>query len=75
MTPRQRQLQTVQIIAGVAAQTTDVFEVATGLGRLQQDRGYEMGLVEDPKEGGKTRQSLVDEDAEDPLGDYLSDQE
>ena len=36
---------------------------------------YEMGLVEDPQEGGKTRQTLVDEDAEDPLGDYLSEQE
>ncbi|MCB8944664.1 MAG: DNA translocase FtsK [Ardenticatenaceae bacterium] len=36
---------------------------------------YEMGLVEDPQEGGKTRQSLVDEDADDPLGDYLSEQE
>jgi hypothetical protein len=36
---------------------------------------YEMGLVEDPQEGGKTRQTLVDEDAEDPLGDYLSEQD
>ncbi|MDX1614875.1 MAG: DNA translocase FtsK 4TM domain-containing protein [Candidatus Promineifilaceae bacterium] len=31
---------------------------------------YEMGLVEDPKEGGKTRRTLVDED-DDPLEDYL----
>jgi hypothetical protein len=36
---------------------------------------YEMGLVEDPQEGGKVRQTLVDEDAQDPLGDYLSAQE
>lgn len=32
---------------------------------------YEMGLVEDPKTGGKTRRTLVDED-DDPLGDYLA---
>ena len=44
----QGQLQAVQVIAGIAAQTTDVFKVATGLGRLQQDRGYEMRLVEVP---------------------------
>jgi S-DNA-T family DNA segregation ATPase FtsK/SpoIIIE len=36
---------------------------------------FEMGLVDDPKEGGKTRQSLVDEDQDDPLGDYLSEQD
>ncbi len=36
---------------------------------------YEMGLVADPKEGGKTRQTLVDDSQDDPLGDYLSDQE
>ena len=36
---------------------------------------YEMGLVADPKEGGKTRQTLVDEGADDPLGDYLSEQD
>ncbi len=36
---------------------------------------YEMGLVEDPKAGGKTRRTFVDEDAEDPLGDYLSHQD
>lgn len=31
---------------------------------------YEMGLVEDPKSGGKTRRTLVDED-DDPLDDLL----
>lgn len=31
---------------------------------------YEMGLVEDPKSGGKTRRTLVDED-DDPLDDIL----
>ena len=36
---------------------------------------YEMGLVDDPQTGGKTRRSLVDGDNEDPIGDYLSDQE
>ena len=36
---------------------------------------YEMGLVEDPKAGGKTRRTFVDADAEDPLGDYLSQQD
>lgn len=36
---------------------------------------YEMGLVEDPKAGGKTRRTFVDEDAEDPLGDFLDKQE
>ena len=36
---------------------------------------YEMGPVADPKEGGKTRQTLVDDSQDDPLGDYLSDQE
>jgi S-DNA-T family DNA segregation ATPase FtsK/SpoIIIE len=34
---------------------------------------FEMGLVEDPTEGGKTRRTFVDED-DDPLGDYLSQQ-
>lgn len=34
---------------------------------------YEMGLVEDPKEGGRTRRTFVDEENEDPLGDYLTD--
>ena len=36
---------------------------------------YEMGLVEDPKAGGKTRRTFVDEDAEDPLGEFLDKQE
>ncbi|MCA9933707.1 MAG: DNA translocase FtsK 4TM domain-containing protein [Ardenticatenaceae bacterium] len=35
---------------------------------------YEMGLVEDPKTGGKTRRSYVSED-DDPMGDLLSNQE
>jgi DNA segregation ATPase FtsK/SpoIIIE, S-DNA-T family len=35
---------------------------------------YEMGMVEDPKEGGRTRQSYVSED-DDPLGDYLDSRE
>ncbi len=35
---------------------------------------YEMGLVEDPKSGGKTRRTLVDED-DDPLERYISGQE
>jgi DNA segregation ATPase FtsK/SpoIIIE, S-DNA-T family len=34
---------------------------------------YEMGLVEDPKEGGRTRKTYVDEE-DDPLGDYLAQQ-
>jgi len=34
---------------------------------------YEMGLVEDPQTGGKTRKSLVDE-SDDPLKEILSDQ-
>jgi S-DNA-T family DNA segregation ATPase FtsK/SpoIIIE len=34
---------------------------------------FEMGLVDDPKEGGKTRRTFVDED-DDPLGDYLANQ-
>jgi S-DNA-T family DNA segregation ATPase FtsK/SpoIIIE len=32
---------------------------------------YEMGLVEDPKEGGRTRRTYVKED-EDPLDDLLN---
>jgi S-DNA-T family DNA segregation ATPase FtsK/SpoIIIE len=32
---------------------------------------YEMGLVEDPKTGGKTRKSYVSADQEDPLGDWI----
>ena len=35
---------------------------------------YEMGLVEDPKSGGKTRRTLVSEKDEDPLGDFLTQQ-
>ncbi len=35
---------------------------------------YEMGLVEDPKTGGKTRKSYVDE-GDDPLDRFLSGQE
>jgi S-DNA-T family DNA segregation ATPase FtsK/SpoIIIE len=35
---------------------------------------FEMGLVEHPKEGGKTRRTFVSED-DDPLGDYLSGEE
>ena len=31
---------------------------------------YEMGLVDDPQSGGKTRRTLVDED-DDPLDDLL----
>ena len=34
---------------------------------------HEMGLVDDPQTGGKTRRSFVSEDDEDPIGDYLSD--
>lgn len=34
---------------------------------------HEMGLVDDPQTGGKTRRSFVNEDDEDPIGDYLSD--
>jgi len=34
---------------------------------------YEMGLVEDPKAGGRTRKTLVDED-DDPLETFLSEQ-
>ena len=34
---------------------------------------YEMGLVDDPQTGGKTRKSFVSEDDEDPIGDYLAD--
>ena len=32
---------------------------------------FDMGLVEDPTRGGRTRKSLVDDDADDPLGDFL----
>ncbi|MFQ5436646.1 MAG: DNA translocase FtsK, partial [Anaerolineae bacterium] len=33
---------------------------------------FEMGLVEDPKAGGKTRKTYVDESSEDPLADLIS---
>jgi hypothetical protein len=33
-----------------------------------------MGLVEDPKHGGKTRKTYVDPEDEDPLDSYLADQ-
>ena len=33
---------------------------------------YEMGLVEDPKTGGKTRKTLTDEE-DDPLERFLSE--
>ena len=36
---------------------------------------HEMGLVDDPQTGGKTRRSFVNEDDDDPIGDYLSDSE
>ncbi len=36
---------------------------------------FEMGLVADPKEGGKTRKTLVGDDDVDPLGDFLADRE
>ena len=36
---------------------------------------YEMGLVEDPKDGGKTRKTYVEEDDEDPLSSIISDRE
>ncbi|HEX6385626.1 MAG TPA: DNA translocase FtsK 4TM domain-containing protein [Anaerolineae bacterium] len=35
---------------------------------------YEMGLVEDPKTGGKTRRTLVDQD-DDPLEEFLSERD
>ena len=35
---------------------------------------YDMGLVEDPKRGGKTRKTYVSDEDEDPLGDFISDQ-
>ena len=35
---------------------------------------HEMGLVEDPKEGGKTRRTFVKNDEEDPLDNFLSQQ-
>jgi S-DNA-T family DNA segregation ATPase FtsK/SpoIIIE len=36
---------------------------------------YEMGLVDDPQSGGKTRRSLVDDENDDPIGKYLADEE
>lgn len=36
---------------------------------------YEMGLVDDPQTGGKTRKSLVDRESDDPIGEYLNDQD
>ena len=36
---------------------------------------YEMGLVDDPQSGGKTRRSLVEDENDDPIGKYLSDDE
>lgn len=35
---------------------------------------YEMGLVEDPKRGGKTRKTYVSKQDADPLGDFIADQ-
>ncbi|MFW6096556.1 MAG: DNA translocase FtsK [Chloroflexota bacterium] len=35
---------------------------------------YDMGLVEDPKEGGRTRRTYVDEE-DDPLDEYLAEQD
>ena len=34
---------------------------------------YEMGLVDDPQSGGKTRRSLVDDENDDPIGKYLEE--
>lgn len=36
---------------------------------------YEMGLVDDAQTGGKTRRSFVDPGTEDPIGQYLNDQD
>jgi len=33
----------------------------------------EMGLVDEQQAGGRTRRTFVNEDDEDPIGDYLSD--
>lgn len=33
---------------------------------------YEMGLVEDPKTGGRTRRTHITDDDDDPLGNYLT---
>jgi DNA segregation ATPase FtsK/SpoIIIE, S-DNA-T family len=32
---------------------------------------YEMGMVEDPKEGGRTRRTFVNEEDDDPIDEYL----
>jgi DNA segregation ATPase FtsK/SpoIIIE, S-DNA-T family len=32
---------------------------------------YEMGMVDDPKEGGRTRRTYVNEEDDDPIEDYL----
>ena len=34
---------------------------------------YEMGMVEDPQSGGRTRKSLVDRESDDPLADFLAE--
>lgn len=36
---------------------------------------YEMGLVDDPQSGGKTRRSFVNEEDDDPIDRFLSDQD
>jgi S-DNA-T family DNA segregation ATPase FtsK/SpoIIIE len=36
---------------------------------------YEMGLVEDPREGGQTRQVYVDKEGPDPLDQFLNNQD
>jgi S-DNA-T family DNA segregation ATPase FtsK/SpoIIIE len=36
---------------------------------------YEMGVVEDPKTGGKTRKTYVSDDDDDPLGDIIANRE
>ncbi len=36
---------------------------------------FEMGLVEDPKTGGKTRKTYVDEKEEDPIGRIISERD
>ncbi len=36
---------------------------------------YALGVVEDPKTGGKTRKTYISDDEEDPLGDIIANQE
>jgi DNA segregation ATPase FtsK/SpoIIIE, S-DNA-T family len=36
---------------------------------------YEMGLVDDPQSGGKTRRTFVDPQTDDPIGQFLNDQD